>query len=830
MRRARERRDASVPPAARALLQDLSLRLDGEGLLADPAARAVYARDASHLSGGCPLAVALPRDEAEAAAIVGLCARHGVPWVARGAGTGLSGGAVPPDGALVVATARLDRLGPVDADALRVRAQVGVVNERVSRHAAPAGLHFAPDPSSQSAATIGGNVAENAGGPHTLKVGVTLQHLLRLEWVDADGIARTTGSGAAWERGCDLVALLAGSEGTLGLVTAADLRLTPDAPALATLLALFPRLDDATAAVVELLGAGLLPEAVEMVDRPMLEAVEQAFRFGFPTDVEAAMIVEFGGLPEAVEEDAARAEAALRGGGARDVRRARDAQERLDLWRCRKKAFGAVGRLAPSYVTMDVCVPLARLPEIVRATGAIARRHGVRVATAFHAGDGNLHPGVHYDERDPDLARRAHAAADEILDAALAMGGSVTGEHGVGLEKLHVVGRQLDPVAADLMRGLRRLADPRGLCNPGKALPPPDAAPSGPAAAPPREARFDWASLTVTAPGDADFAALQDAALARGFWVPCGALLPRAGGPGLGAAGALGSLVAHGVGGPSLLGAGPVRDWLLEVWATTGDGRRLRAGAPVVKNVAGFDLVRLLCGSGGTLATITGATLALRPAPEAAVAWRFAGRPVGPGGEAAALGALLGHLLGRPRELSAPAVAAERGDDGAWTLWVLDAGRDRPWDLGRRRDAFARLAAAAGLAADGDWRLPFPRVADLAAAAALPAWARAHPDWLLGALRGGAPTPPAAAVAAGRFVFQAAPALIWVPTASPATADPRWLLDAVARDGAWTALPPPGDPGVPRPLLAGIRALFDPDGRLPGPEWMAAPAAPGAAP
>ncbi len=519
--RAVRRRPPADGTGPAALVAALRRRLGPDAVLADEAALAVYARDASHLELGRPLAVALPADAAAAADAIALCARHGVPFVPRGGGTGLSGGALPPAGAVVVATARLEAVGPVDAAGRRVTAGPGALNEAIGRAALAHGLHFAPDPSSQAAATLGGNVAENAGGPHTLKVGVTLHHLRRLEWVDPAGRRWHSGRGLAWERGLDLLGLLAGSEGTLGFVTAADLRLVPAPRATATLLALFPRLDDATAAVVALMGQGVLPAAVELIDQAMLQAVEQAFRFGFPTDQAAAMVVEFDGDPEAVDEDAALAAALLAARGASSVRRAADEAERTELWRCRKRAFGAVGRLAPTYISMDVCVPLARLPAIVRAAGEIAARHGVRIATALHAGDGNLHPGVHYDARDPDLARRAHAAADAIILAALAMNGSVTGEHGVGVEKRHLVGRQLDRHAAGLMHGIKRLCDPAGLCNPGKALPPePEACGEPPPE--PDGVVCDAASLTVTAPAGARLSELQAAALAHGLWIPLG--------------------------------------------------------------------------------------------------------------------------------------------------------------------------------------------------------------------------------------------------------------------------------------------------------------------
>jgi glycolate oxidase subunit GlcD len=827
-------RGSAVPVAAAAgpaLLRDLRRLLGPRELLVDAAARAVYARDASHLAGGPPLGVALPRDAAQAAAVVAACARHGVPWVARGAGTGLSGGAVPPAGALVIGLARLDRC-IIAAEAGRADAGAGVVNERLSRAARPYGLCFAPDPSSQSAATLGGNVAENAGGPHTLKVGVTLNHVLALEWVDSEGQPCVTGSGLPYERGFDLRALLIGSEGTLGLVTSARVRLTPEPPALTTLLALFPRLDDATAAVVALMGTGLLPEAVEMVDQAMLEAVEEAFHFGFPTDVEAAMIVEFGGLAEAVAEDAARAARLLGERGAREVRRAADDEERAALWRCRKKAFGAVGRLAPNYVTMDIVVPLARLPEIVRQVGEIGRRRGVRVATVFHAGDGNLHPGVHYDDRDADLTRRAHLAADEILAATLALDGSVTGEHGVGLEKLHVVGRQLDPVAADLMRGVKQLFDPRGLVNPGKALPPaplPGApAPARASATAPTEIRFAWDSLTVRAPGEAPLAEIQALALARGLWIPCGAVFAEAGGVGLGAASSLREAIDRGLPGPSLLGTGPLRDSLLEVWAETGNGRALRAGAPVFKNVAGYDLARLLCGAGGALARVTGATLQLKPLPETVAAWRAVSRPGAPPPD---LAPLARELATWGADLAGAVCAGRWTPDDGWSLLVVAGGRDRPWDLDRRAARLAALLGPAGLRDLDETRLPFAQLATLATQPWWPAWTRVGGDWDLLA-PSGAPSGWPGGAGEG-VVFQTAPRLAWVARSSQGAGSPElhhdvlaeaWQRDAIVRDGVFTEPPPPIDRRS-LPLLAGLKALFDPGDRLPRPSWLPRPPA-----
>jgi glycolate oxidase len=790
------------------LIAALRHALGHDAVLTDEASRAVYARDASHISLGRPLCVCLPATVEQARCAVALCAEHGAVWVARGAGTGLAGGALPPAGAVVIATSRLMRLGPVDPLARRVCAEAGVRNEDVSRGAAPQGLHFAPDPSSQAAATIGGNVAANAGGPHCLKVGVTVQHVLRLAWVDPRGRAWTSGRGHGLERGIGLLPLLAGSEGTLGLVTAADLALLPVAAATTTLLAEFPRLDDATAAVVTLLAAGLLPDAVEIVDQPMLGAVEAAFRFGFATDVEAVMVCEISGTREAVAEDAARATTLLREGGAREVRAATDAAERQALWRCRKKAFGAVGRLAPAYVSMDVVVPLGELPGFVRDVAAIRDQHGVCIATAFHAGDGNLHPGVHYDDRDPASVARAHAAADAIVLRALALGGSATGEHGVGVEKRHLIHHQLDAVSARLQHGLKAIFDPRDLCNPDKKLPPLGAVCAAPPPVP-RGADFRWRSLTVTAPASTPLAELQAEALGRGLWIPVGATLPStAAGCGLGAAPTVGEVVSLGLAGPSLLGSARVVDVLVELWAETGAGDVFHAGAPVAKNVAGYDLARLVCGDGGMLTRPLAATFLLRPAPAAFARWtwdlaRWPGRP----GTRAALAALL-------RRWPEPTVALFDVTDGGAQVAVLAAGRDRAWDLGRLGTLLGAWAEEYGLPRPEAVVRPGHDLAGPGCLDGLPAWSRGAPDWTL--LTSG--TAAAGWPQAERSLWQARPDAIWLPHAAPMVPS-GWFADPVFRGGQAT-LPPAPDAGVPRDLLAGIKRLFDPARRLPTAAWL----------
>ena len=777
--------------------------LGPRGWLEDTAARTVYARDASHLVLGRPCGVALPATAAEAAAVLRICAAAGVAVVARGTGTGLSGGAVPADGQVVLGTARLTDCGPVDAAVRRITVGAGVLNDQVSRHARPAGLHFAPDPSSQAAASIGGNVAENAGGPHCLRHGVTLQHVRRLAWLDAEGRAWSTGSGVPAARGIDLANLLCGSEGTLGLVTSAELALIPVPGAEATLLAPFPRLEQAATAAVDLLADGLLPVAVEMVDRAMLLAVEEAFGFGFPTDVEAVMIAEFAGHPDEVAADGERARRLLADAGAPDVRLAVDAAERARLWLCRKRAFGAVGRLAPSYVSMDVVVPLGALPRLVNDIQTIKREHGVEVATTFHAGDGNLHPGIHYDDRDPEDTRRAHAAADAILRRALALGGSITGEHGVGIEKLHALPWQVDAEAARLMHGVKAVFDPHDLLNSGKVLPARECAWTEPPPVPAgiRVSRHD---LTVTAPADARLADVQAAAGEHGFWIAVGGWLERdPAGPGLGSVGTVREALDQNTTGPGLVGGLPVRDLVLEAWAVDGSGRAFHAGAPVFKNVAGYDLAHLLVGSGGMLAGITGATFKLRPLPAVMASWNWRGDVAGAWTRIEAV------LAARAAEPGAPVAVV---DLARGTLAVLAAGRDRAWDLGGLDVELA--AAAATLERTGAERFPLPPPETRTEGWDLPEWALAAPDWsVLHAADGaGCPLP-----AGDRWVWQAAPRVTWVPRVEPPA--PGVLADAVWRDGVPTPLPRP-PAAVPGYVLQGLKDLFDPDRRRPTPAWL----------
>ncbi|MBU8871087.1 MAG: FAD-binding protein [Gemmatimonadales bacterium] len=817
-------------------LAGLSRILGPDALLTDPAARLVYSRDSSHMTLGRPLGIALPADASTLRKVVRFCKVNELAVVTRGTGTGLSGGAVPNEGEVVLATSQLKALGPVDDQGLRVRAEAGVLNDQVSAHASSFALHFAPDPSSQSISSIGGNIAENAGGPHCLRHGVTLHHLLRLEWCDVQGRALTTGRGLACERGIDLTSLLCGSEGTLGVVTAADLKLVTDPQSVATMAAFFPDLNDATGSVVSLLRAGLMPVAVEMVDQPMLEAVEAAFGFGFPTDVAAAMILEFAGQPEEVAEDADQAGNLLMGNGAREIRRAEDAATRMELWKCRKKAFGAVGRLAPSYVTMDVVVPLGKLPDLVREIQVIKAKHGVEIATAFHAGDGNLHPGVHYDDRDSELRRAAHEAADEIIRTALAMDGSVTGEHGVGIEKLHAVPWQLDPVSLELMWDIKRVFDPEDRLNPGKALPPPGSALAVPPSVP-RGCTFNWDSMTVTAEADVSLSELQAQALERGLWLPVGlaAATTQADdpmGPGLGSDRSISSVVENILFSPALVAGGSARHFLLELWAETGAGRLLHTGAPVFKNVAGYNLAQMLCGSGRVLAQPRAATFQLRPAPEKLGVWRFADLS-GDGNFWEGIHSLIDRLAHRDPTLGGPVFVIDGSQEDCsasgpqGTVTVLAPGRDRSWDLGDLDKRLVEVASLAGLELLEQKRFDFRSWSH--ALVHLPDWALAWPDWSVSAKRiqgkieadrgpgdlqktSFLPQKPPS-----RMIWQASPALVWIP--GSATENEGWCCDHCCSGGKPTQLPDP-DAGVPLDLLRGMKKVFDPDGRLDNPLWL----------
>jgi glycolate oxidase len=417
-----------------------------------------------------PALVALPGSAAEVQAVVRACHDAGVPFVARGAGTGLSGGALPVADGIVISLARLDRILSIDLDAGEIVVEPGVANLDVTRAVAADGFYYAPDPSSQQVCTIGGNVAENSGGAHCLKHGFTVNHVLAADVVLPSGeLVELT----VWDEGPDVLGLFVGSEGTLGIATKVTLRLTRTPAAVRTLLAGFVHTDDAGAAVSGTIAAGILPAAIEMMDAITIEAAEAAVGANYPAGAGAVLIVELDGPAEQVEEDLAAVEELCRANGSFEIRVASDLADRAAVWRGRKAAFAAMGRVSPNYYVQDGVVPRTRLPEVLRRIDALSVEHGLRVGNVFHAGDGNLHPLVLYDGRVDGEAERAQELAEQILVACVEVGGSITGEHGVGTDKACAMPLMFGEADLEAMRRVRRAFDPDGLANPGKLFPTP---------------------------------------------------------------------------------------------------------------------------------------------------------------------------------------------------------------------------------------------------------------------------------------------------------------------------------------------------------------------
>ena len=418
-----------------------------------------------------PEAVVFPTCTDQVVSIVKIAARENLPVVARGAGTGLSGGSVVTEGGIVLAFARMKKIVEIDLENLRARVQPGVVNLDLSVAVSDHGLYFAPDPSSQKACTIGGNVAENAGGPHTLAYGVTTNHILGLEVVLPDGEVIHTGA-RFWDRpGYDLTGFIVGSEGTLGIVTEITVRLSRKPEAVKTLLAVYDNILDAPRTVAAITARRITPAALEMMDGFTLRAVEEAFHAGYPMDSAAVLLIEVEGMREAVEDSADQIEPVCRENNAREVRRAKTPEERDLLWRGRKSAFGALGRVSPNYYVQDGVIPRTRLPEMLEFIGEVSRKQQLRIGNIFHAGDGNLHPLLMFDARDADQSKRVLKAAEAIMAKCVEMGGSLTGEHGVGLEKRDLMPLIFSDDDLEMMRKLKVVFNPDGRLNPGKLLP-----------------------------------------------------------------------------------------------------------------------------------------------------------------------------------------------------------------------------------------------------------------------------------------------------------------------------------------------------------------------
>lgn len=451
-------------------LEDLRRAVGPRAVLHRDADLLLYEYDGS-IDKGRPECVVFPRSTDEVVEVVRVAADHSLPLVGRGAGTGLSGGVIPTRGGIMIGFSRMNRILELDFENECAVVQPGVVNLDITRAVESRGYYYAPDPSSQKACTIGGNVAENAGGPHTLIYGVTTNHVLGLEAVLPDGTVLNLGGKEADLPGYDLTGLLTGSEGTMALVTKVIVRLMRAPEAVETVLAVFDRAEDAAATVGELTARAITPAAVEMLDGVMLRMVEDATHAGYPKDAEAVLLIELEGIREAVAEQLDQVDAVCRACRAREARVAKSAEERALLWKGRKNAFGAVGRVSPTYYVQDGVVPRTRIADTLRHIYRVAEKYGLTISNIFHAGDGNMHPIILFDPRSEDETRRTRAAGEDILRYCIEAGGAITGEHGVGLEKNELMPLLFAEDSLAQMERLMRIFNPEGRLNPGKILP-----------------------------------------------------------------------------------------------------------------------------------------------------------------------------------------------------------------------------------------------------------------------------------------------------------------------------------------------------------------------
>jgi glycolate oxidase len=496
---ARTSESIAPAPGVAGLIGRLRQIVGPDALIANEDELLVYECDGYVVEKRVPDVVAFPASTQQVVDIVRACNECDVPFVPRGAGTSLAGGTLPVGGGVMLCTTRMKRILDVNLRDRYAVVEPGLVNVHLTQHLKGTGYHYAPDPSSQGACTIGGNVATNSGGPHTLKYGVTVNHVLGAEVVLPDGEVVQFGGPCEDLPGYDLTGLFVGSEGTFGVCTKVWVRLTRDPAAYRTMLGVFETVRAATEAISAIVGAGIVPAALEMMDQGIIEALEAAFHFGFPLDAGAVLLIEVDGLEVAVDEEAKKIVELCLQCGAREVRAANTPQERQLLWKCRKQAFGAIGRLSPSYCTQDGVVPRTKLPEILEFITRTSDKHGIRIVNVFHAGDGNIHPILLFDERNHEQLQRVIAAGDEILSKCIELGGSVTGEHGIGVEKISFMcepengesrkqgaessgdsesGSGTSPrrylftrTDVAVMEDLRKVFNPGGRCSPHKLLP-----------------------------------------------------------------------------------------------------------------------------------------------------------------------------------------------------------------------------------------------------------------------------------------------------------------------------------------------------------------------
>jgi glycolate oxidase subunit GlcD len=646
----------------RELIQELRHIVGDRHVSESRTAAELYSYDGS-LAKGAPGAVVFPADARETAQVVKAAARAKVPFVPRGFGTNLSGGTVMPFGGLTVCLTRLNRILGIFPASRSAVVQPGVTNLELQNALAPLGFFYAPDPASQKVATLGGNVGENSGGPRCLKYGVTTNHILGVEAVLADGKMLRLGGAALDPPGLDLRGLLVGSEGTLAVVTEVTVRILPKPEKVMTQLVVYDDVAAAARSVAGIIAAGIVPATLEMMDAPIIRAVEDSYTCGYPRDAAAVLIIEVEGPAAGLEQQALRIREICTANGCREIRDAAGADERARLWEGRRGAFGAVARLAPNYLVNDGTVPRTRLPEALAQVAAIVSKYGFEHGNVFHAGDGNLHPLILFDSRDPVQLTRVHEAGWEIMQACVDLGGTISGEHGIGMEKKEAMRLVFSDDDIDAQRSLQDAFDPAHVLNPGKMFP--EAAdpsvrrrqaagtddglsagerdivatvthalsagqaivPSGsglldgcgnfaatPSTLIKTEAiailvELDSANQFVTAGAGMTLGAIQEALAPHNQWLPLRppyALLKRT----------LGGIAATGACGPERIAYGAPRELLLGLRFVDGHGRLIQAGGKVVKNVAGYDMTRLLAGSAGSLGIITRVTMKTLTRPE----------------------------------------------------------------------------------------------------------------------------------------------------------------------------------------------------------------------
>jgi len=646
----------------RGLLKELG-RIVGAGYITTGAVSVeVYSYDAS-LGVSRPGAVVFPGNTAETAAVVKTLTRAGVPYVPRGFGTNLSGGSIALQNGAVIALSRLNRIVDITLKRRIARVQCGVTNLEVQNALSPLGYYYAPDPASQKVSTLGGNIAENAGGPHCLKYGVTTNHVIGLEAVLPDGEIRHFGGPCFDSPGYDVRGLLVGSEGTFGIVTEATLRIMPKPASVITMLAVYEQLEDAARSVSAIISQGIVPATLEMMDTVVIGAVEDSITCGYPRDAAAVLIIEVEGPVVGLKAQADRIKGICMAQGARTIREAKDDAERNQLWAGRRGAFGAIARVAPNYMVADCTVPRTRLPEALREVTALSQKHGFKCGNVLHAGDGNLHPLLLFDARDQGQVKKVHAASFEITQACVRLGGTITGEHGIGTEKMEAMRLVFSDDDLEFQRQVKKVFDPYDKLNPGKVVPP-NGSDHAPLAAPakwerewipasPAEAceavraaiaagqallplgsgnlasfgnlpvrpetnlrsdklsqviEYDPANQVAVFGAGAKWPMAQAILAENRQWIPIRAPLADAC--------TLGGMVALGACGPERAYYGAPRDRLLGLKFVSGLGRHISAGGKVMKNVAGYDITRLLSGSAGTLGFLTELNFCIASVPE----------------------------------------------------------------------------------------------------------------------------------------------------------------------------------------------------------------------